>query len=219
MKRRIVPSLVRLARRVRAHLFQDTAEREVDEELAFHVEMRVREQLRKGLSLEEARRLAEERFGDLEAVKAACRRIAERRERKMTMKTWWDDLRQDVGYALRQIRRNPGFAAVAVLTLALGIGANTAVFSVVNGVLLEPLPYQEPDRLVALWTRYLPSSGLDIPRFPASAPELLDYDDRSEATQGVVPYVNADRTITGEHGDPRRLRVTFAGREFFDLLG
>ena len=75
-----------------------------------------------------------------------------------------------MGFALRQMGRNPGFAAVVVLTLGLAIGANSAVFSVVNGVLLRPLPFEEPERLVSLWTRYLPSSGLDIPQFALSPP-------------------------------------------------
>ncbi|HSR41962.1 MAG TPA: ABC transporter permease, partial [Longimicrobiales bacterium] len=219
MKRRIVPSVVRLARRVRSHVFKEPPEREVDEELAFHVEMRVREHLRKGLFLDEARRLAEERFGDLEAVKAACRRIAERRERKMRMKTWWDDLRQDVTYAFRQIRRNPGFAAVAVVTLALGIGANTAVFSVVNGVVLRPLPFAEPDRLVQVWTRYLPESGFDIPRFPISVPELLDYREQNASMEAVGYYTTGSRTLTGIDGDPVRLELALVDDALLPILG
>lgn len=219
MRRRILPSLVRLAHRVRARIFASTPAESVDEELDFHVEMRVREHRAAGLGPEEARRAAVERFGDIDEVKAACRRIEERRERTMTTRMWWDGLRRDVGFALRQIRRNPGFAAVVVLTLGLALGANSAVFSVVNGVLLRPLPFEEPEGLVSLWTRYVPSSGLDIPQFPLSPPEMIDYREGSRAMEDVVPYIPATRTLSGERGDPERVAVAFLGAGMFDLLG
>ena len=130
-----------------------------------------------------------------------------------------DSLRRDFGHGLRQLARRPGFTTVAVLTLALGIGANTAVFSVLNAVLLRPLPYARPDRLVMLWTRYLPSSGLDIPEFPLSAPEVVDYRDQSETLEDVVPFRTTDATLTGDEGPPVRLRVALLGRGMFHLLG
>ncbi len=126
---------------------------------------------------------------------------------------------QDLRYALRQLRRNPGFAAVVILTLTLGIGANTAVFSVLHGVLLRPLPYAEPDELVAIWTRYLPSTGQDIPQFPVSAPEIVDYRDASRALEDVIPHRWSDRTLTGEGQDPVRVRVGFVGAGLLSLLG
>ncbi|HZD03964.1 MAG TPA: ABC transporter permease, partial [Longimicrobiales bacterium] len=219
MRRRIVPSLVRLAHRVRVQVLGSTPAEEIDEELDFHVEMRVREHLRDGMSLEQARRAAVERFGDIDEVKAVCRRIGTRRERKMTRKTWWGDFQRDVGFALRQVRRSPGFAAVVVATLGVVIGADSAVFSAVNGVLLRPLPFHRPDELVSLWTRYLPSSGVDIPQFPLSPPELMDYREQADAMADVVPYIPATRTLTGEYGDPERIGVGFLGRGMFDLLG
>lgn len=219
MKRRVVPTLVRLAKRVRAHVFKETPAEEIAEELDFHIEMRIREHLRRGRTIGEARALAEARFGDIERVKAVCRRIGERRERTMTRRAWWRDVRDDVGFALRQMRRRPGFAMVAVATLGIGIGANTGVFSVVNGVLLRPLPYPGSDELVAVWTRYLPSSGLDIPEFPISPPELRDYREQSTTMERVAPYIPTTRTITGEQGDPERLGVAYVGRGMFDLLG
>jgi putative ABC transport system permease protein len=125
----------------------------------------------------------------------------------------------DLRYALRTLRRSPGFTAVAVLTLALGIGATTAMFTVVRGVLLEPLPYERPDELVALWTRYLPSSGQDIPQFPLSPPEMMDYRDQTRLMRDVVPYGVLERTVGGDAVEPRRVRIGFLGAGMFDLLG
>lgn len=128
-------------------------------------------------------------------------------------------LTQDLRYALRSLRKRPGFTAAAVLTLALGIGATTAVFTVVRGVLLAPLPYQKPGQLVSLWTRYLPSSGQDIPTFPLSPPELIEYREQTRLVQNVVPYGMQYRTLGGEADAPRRVRAGFLGRGMFELLG
>lgn len=125
----------------------------------------------------------------------------------------------DLRYALRSLRNAPGFTIVAVLTLALGVGATTAMFSVVRGVLLEPLPYERPDELVSLWTRYLPSSGQDIPQFPLSPPEMIDYREQSRLMRDVVPHGVLDRTLGGEGQTPQRVRVGFLGAGMFDLLG
>jgi putative ABC transport system permease protein len=125
----------------------------------------------------------------------------------------------DFRYALRTLRKTPGFTISAVLTLALGIGATTAMFSVVRGVLLDPLPYERPGELVALWTRYLPSSGEDIPQFPLSPPEMIEYRDQSRLMRDVVPYGVLDRTLGGDGEAPRRVRTGFLGAGMFDLLG
>lgn len=125
----------------------------------------------------------------------------------------------DLRFAIRQLAKRPGFTAAAVLTLALGIGATTAMFSVVRGVLLAPLPYARPDQLVSLWTRYLPSSGQDIPQFPLSPPEMIDYREQNRSMQDVVPYSTLYRTLGGDGTAPQRVRVGFLGAGMFDLLG
>ncbi len=126
-----------------------------------------------------------------------------------------DEVMQDLRYALRQLARRPGFAAVLVLTLALGIGANTAVFSVVDGVLLRPLPYPEPDRLAVVWTQF-PTQHLM--EFPASWPEYTDYRTQSRSFSQLAAWVRVERTVTGDQ-DPERLDVVAASWELFPVLG
>jgi len=120
---------------------------EVDDELALHVEMRTREFIERGMDPIEARRAAEGRLGDVERVRAQCRTIAEGRDRDMRRAEYFSELLQDAAFAGRQLMRNPGFTLVALLTLALGIGGTTAIFSAVYAVVLKPLPLRDPERL------------------------------------------------------------------------
>src|SRR5690606_26784850 len=132
--------LTDLVERLRALLRRDREDLELAEELRFHFEMEVEENLRRGLSPAEARRQAALRLGGMAQVQEAARDARGVR--------WLDDVAQDVRYGLRGIRRNPLFATALVLTLGLGIGASAAMFSVVDALLLRPLPYGEPERLV-----------------------------------------------------------------------
>jgi putative ABC transport system permease protein len=124
--------------------------REVDDELSFHIEMRARKLIAQGVAPEEARRRARERFGDVDRVRGPCIAMDLERERAMNRATLLADLRQDLAYGWRMLRRNAGVTTVVVLTLALGIGANTAIFTLVNAVLLRTLPVAAPDELVAI---------------------------------------------------------------------
>lgn len=219
MPRRILPGLVRLGRRLRADLFRPPVEEEVDDEFAFHVEMRIREYTRAGASLAEAREAAIRRFGDIDEVKAACRRLGHQRERKMMRRNLMDSARQDVVFGLRQLARSPVTTAAAVITLTVGIGATTAVFGVVKAVVLDPLPYPESDRLVQIWTRYLPPSGFDIPQFPISPPELLDYREANTAFQRLGYYSFGSRDLAGDEGtDPQRVPTLFASHDVLEVL-
>lgn len=217
--RRVRPSLVRLAHRIEARIFGTSVPEEVDEEFAFHVEMRIRQYLAEGMTLEQAREAAERRFGEIDKVKAVCRRLGDQRERKMTWMTWWTEWAHDVRMSVRYLRKSPLMSGTAALTLALGIGATTAVFTVVNGVVLSPLPFDEPDRLVEVRTRYLPPSGFDLPRFPISVAEFVDYRDATESYEVLGIYSLGARTVVPASGDPIRVPTLFADRAALEALG
>ena len=121
----------------------------------------------------------------------------------------------DLKFAFRQLLKNPGFTAVAVLTLALGIGANTAIFSVVNAVLIQPLPYKDSSRLVFVW-RDMTSAGK--PRSAMAGPELTDLQERGTLFSGFAGIWPNTATLTGD-GDPEQLRIGFVTTNFFGTLG
>src|SRR5690242_3910309 len=121
----------------------------------------------------------------------------------------------DLRYAMRQLRNNPKFTAIAVLTLALGIGASTAIFSVVNTVLMHPLPYRDPERLV-LVTESLPAMSTD--EVGVSASEYIDYRDRNRSFSQVAAYESAGFNLTGD-GRPLRVNAAAVSASAFPLLG
>src|SRR5688572_13507857 len=121
--------------------------RDVDDEVAFHLEMRARELIEQGMSPDEARQQAALAFGDVGSIRSDLRHERADRNDELERRDWWQALRMDVGYAVRSLRKNPGFTAATIATLALGVGATISVFTVVNGVLVRPLPYHDPDRV------------------------------------------------------------------------
>jgi predicted permease len=205
--------LLKLAVRPRA------VEQDVDEELRFHLEMRAAAHEREGLSPAEARASAEREFGDVGRVREECVRIGHERERKMKRFLLWDALVQDVRYALRMLRHAPGFALVAVLTLALGIGATTAIFSVVRGVLMRPLPFAQPERLVRMWQAN-PSQG--VARGEVSPLDFADWKARQRSFEdmGTWWYVEgmSGMNLSGD-GEPQRLPAAHVNDGFFSTLG
>jgi MacB-like periplasmic core domain len=129
------------------------------------------------------------------------------------------DLWQDLRYAARMMRKQPAFTLAAVLTLALGLGANAAMFSVINAVLLRPLPFPDSERLVAIYSRYLPSSGYDFPFFNLSPPEFADVRNRIDAFVHTAAYRFNERNLTRGNGEAERVLTMSVTAEFFDVLG
>jgi predicted permease len=193
-------------------LYKVAAAQEVEEELEFHLAMRARELERRGIEPASARLLAKRRFGELKRVRRACLEIARGRDRDMRRREWFAELRQDVVFALRQLRLNPGFTAVAVLTLALGMGATTAIFSAVWAVVLRPLPFPEPDRLaaVSLTWRGLPSG--------ASAGNYLFLRERNGSLKGLAAIQYAGFNLATED-QPERVAGARVTHDFWSVLG
>jgi putative ABC transport system permease protein len=191
---------------------------EIVEELAQHLEDRYQEFRAIGMSADPAKRRALSELSDDETLRRELRRV-ERIVRQDPLihgggrRNMIGDLWQDLRYGVRMLARNPGFATVAVLTLALGIGANTAIFSVINGVLIKPLPYSEPSGLVRVFGVW-PTQ----PSFPNSPADFVDYRERNEVLSDFAIYIRRDLDLT--IGDtPVRLKGMGVSPEFFRVLG
>ncbi|MBC7791122.1 MAG: ABC transporter permease [Anaerolineae bacterium] len=187
---------------------------DVDSELQFHLEMRTRELAASGMTPEAARKEALRQFGDLDYTKRYCRDLDERQDAHERREAWLDALRQDTRYAWRQLGRSPGFTTVAVLTLALGIGANTAIFTAVDGVLLRPLPYAEADRLVALWQHNRAEGGK---RDDVSPANFLDWRSRSRTFENIAAAEPFGFDYMGPEG-PETFRVWLVSDGFFRIM-
>ena len=187
---------------------------EVEDEFAFHVEMRVRELVSRGMDEGEARRRALARFGNVAEVKAECRTLGNERERSMRRAALWSELRQDLRHAAWLLVRTPALTAVIVATLGLGIGANTALFSVVKAVLLSPLPYADPDEVVMLWSRWK-----DFPeRTWVGAEEYQNYGREVHSLSGLSLISQFETSIT-EGDEPERVGALSVTPEMFSVLG
>jgi putative ABC transport system permease protein len=186
---------------------------DVERELGFHLDMRIRELMAQGLSAEEARDAALKRFGDYDGPRRECVEIDERQKVRMTRPAYFKEFRQDVAYAIRMLRRAPIFTLVAVSTLALGIGANSAIFSVVNGVVLQSLPYRDAERLYRVRTLYPDGTPYSL-----SAPDFMSVRQGVRALDQVEGYGSAALTMTGQ-GDPLEVQGANVSDGLFTLLG
>ena len=187
---------------------------DLDDELRFHLDAEIEYLTARGWTPADARQEALRRFGDVEQYRLGCRGADERRARRVHRRESLGVLKQDLRFALRSLRRQPGFTTVAVITLALGIGANTAIFSVIHSVMLAPLPYREPQQLVMLWeTR----PGSDRPL--VSYPNFQDWRQRQRGFEDIaVYYPFSSFTLTGR-GDAERVDGALVSGNYLQLLG
>lgn len=190
--------------KIRFPLWRPAVDDEVDEELDFHLAMRQRELMAAGMSATDARRAALERFGNYSRARRQCRAIGHQRERHMRLVQYLNELRQDVTFSVRQLFADRGFTVVAIATLALGIGATTAIFSAVNAVVLRPLPLPEPERLVVVSEGWRDSSSA------ASASVFLDVARTSEF-EAVGAAQGANITLSGSTGAQRVVGARVSG--------
>jgi putative ABC transport system permease protein len=190
---------------LRRFLHWKRSEEELDEEVQAYFEICVAREIGKGLSREEAQRVIRRRFDGPEQVK--------HRVRHSRTGASLEAMFQDLLYAWRSLKKSPGYAVTAICTLALGIGANTVIFSVVSGVLLRPLPFSHPDRLVQL-NESDPTNGFSV----VSYPDLEDWREQSSSFEAMIAYGNVSKDLQSV-GEPERIPAVWAERGLFQLLG
>jgi putative ABC transport system permease protein len=200
---------------LRAFLDPSAVEREIEEEIQLHLDLRTRDYRERGHGEREARELARVRFGDVAMVQDRCRRLAMVERTKggsFPMSTLVRELR----HGLRSLAKTPGATAVILVTLALGIGANTAIFSIVEGVLLRPLPYSDPDRLLSLWEndrlRGTTQEGFSLP-------DYIDVRDQNGVFDSMAAFTSLSITWTSEDDEPTRLTATRISASLSSVLG
>jgi putative ABC transport system permease protein len=205
-----------MKRSLRSWLWRVPVDQEVDEELALHVEMRTRELVMRGMDPKAARELALSRLGDVARLKRTMSDLGRKRDRDMRVTQWLGELKRDVRFALRQLINAPAFMLVATLTLALGIGANSAIFALVDATLLRPLPYGEPHRLVAVW-----ETTQKTARSYVSPLNMIDFNARSrtlEKIAGFTPSVGG-MVMAGVDGNAETVSRQWTTSGIFDVLG
>jgi predicted permease len=191
--------------RLRSLTRRKRVEEDLDKELRFHLERQLEENLAVGMPPAEARRAALRKLGAITQIQEECRDM----RRTDTIESFWRDLR----YALRMLRKTPGFTVVMVLTLGLSIGANSAIFSVIDGVLLRPLPYPEANRIVRVFFR-----SASYPRFPLNPFDFRDFRARNRSFESLAGYAHADLQLSGS-GQPERFTGFAVTAGFFHTLG
>jgi predicted permease len=193
---------------LRSLLRRNTVEQELGSELRFHIDRQVQENLSAGMTPQEARRAAMRDFGGVEKVKEECRDT-----RRVN---FLENLLQDIRYAARGLRKNPGFVTIVVLSLALGIGANSTIFSVINALLYRPLPYEHAERLVVIWEMQLshPENWQ-----PPPIAELLDWKSQNHVFEDIALTSSTEAAVMSGIGEPQPIRLQDVTPNFFSLLG
>ena len=198
-------------------IFPPRPDAEVDDELAFHLEQGVRDYVARGMDPESARAAAIARLGDLITVRQECTQMLEDDRRTARRRDWFDDLRQDLRFGIRAAAHAPLFSLLAVVTLALGIGANAAVFGVVKSVLLDALPYADADRLVRVYARW---SSAPADAQSVSPGVATDFVTRLRSFSSVAPFNFSTFDVAYlDQSGPRVLKAALVGGTFFQTLG
>jgi putative ABC transport system permease protein len=195
--------------RLRSLLRRGQVERELDEEFRYHLERQIEENINKGMTAGDARNAALRAMGGIEQQKERCR--------DMRRVNFIEDLAQDLRYGARVLIKSPVFTTVAVLSLALGIGANTAIFSVVNGLLFRPLPYPDSQRIVAIWHTPPQESFPGLDKFSVSPANYLDWKSQSDAFEQMAVFGYAGFSLSSGN-DPVAVTGAFVSSDFFSVL-
>ncbi|MFZ0819146.1 MAG: ABC transporter permease [Candidatus Acidiferrales bacterium] len=180
---------------------------DLDQDIRDHIERETQANIDRGMSPDESRYAALRKFGNVTRATEDTREV--------WILRWLEDLLQDIRFALRMLRKNPGFTAVAVLTLALGIGANTAIFSVVNAVLLRPLPYPSPDRIVAIHG----SSPMNFFPQPTFHWVWADWADHTQSFENLSTYETGNLNLAASGAEPERIAAAEVSQSFFQTFG
>ena len=199
-----MPLLVKARSFLRNLFSRHRADRDADEEVRAHLELLLEENLRAGMSTEQARRAARMELGGVEQVKEQVR--------EKRLGNWLHSAFSDTRYGMRQLRKNPGTTAIMVFTLALAIGATTAIFSVVYGVLLRPLPYSDPDRIMSIFEVNTHGTWSHL-----ADPNFDDFRDQSRSFQAIAKYANFEGSVTGT-SQPIRTMVGYVSPQFFSVF-
>ncbi|MEJ2542326.1 MAG: ABC transporter permease, partial [Gemmatimonadota bacterium] len=198
----------------RPEVGQPSVEEDVGEELTAHLDMATDDLVAQGWDPGTAREEALRRFGDVDAARLAAEAEVRSRDRALERAYRWEAVMQDVKYAVRSLARSPGFAVVAILTLALGVGANSAIFSVLNGVLLRPLPYPEPDRIAWMDEAH---DGPDGRPGPVPWTNFVDWQEQSRSFEAMATFSARGTTVLG--GDqPVRATVGAVSSDFWRVF-
>jgi putative ABC transport system permease protein len=203
-----------MKRSLRSWLWSVPLDQEVDDELRLHMDLRARELVERGIDPGVAREMAAARLGDVRQLKRTCIALGRKREREMRLTQWLQEFGADVRFAIRQLRRAPAFTFVAAITLALGIGVNSAIFALADATLIRPLPFSDPDRLVMVWERMAAFS-----RGAASPLNFRDWNERNRTFESMASVITSGRRMTGSDGNVETVPGQLVSVRFFDVLG
>ena len=194
-----------LRARLRTFVWRAKVEKELDKELQFHLERQKEQNLARGMTADEARFAASRRLGGITQIQEECRDMRQTEQ--------VETIFRDLQFAMRTLARTPGFSVAIIATMAIAIGANSAIFSVIDGVLLKPLPYEHPNQLVRVFL-----NSPEFPRFPLNPFDLRDYRERSRSFASIAGYARNDLQLSGTD-TPVRLIGFSVTAGFFHLLG